>query len=106
MDNENVTIRVTEDNYVLKYIQVRTFNLLSATQYNVLAEIVKQSVVDTETRKAIAAKLGITIFSLNNVLLALKNKGLLIHNASTQTYTPKIEVPREPGTITYKFTAR
>ena len=106
MSNENFTIRVSRDNYVLKYIQLRTFNLLSKTQYKVLAEIIKRNGVNTEVRKDISLRLGITIFSLNNVLLTLKKKGLLVHDPSCQTYTAKIDVPREPGSITYNFMER
>lgn len=106
MTNEVFTIRVTNDDYILKYIQVRTFNLLSKTQYKVLSEIIKNGIVDTEVRKVISAKLGLTIFSLNNVLLTLKKKGLLVHDESCKTYTTKIEVPKEQGSITFKFIAR
>lgn len=106
MANEVVTIRVTNDDYVLKYLQVKTFNLLSKTQYKVLVEIIKNKVVDTEVRKLISAKLGITIFSLNNTLLTLKRKGLVIHNEASQTYTSRLEVPEEPDTLTFKFVYR
>lgn len=106
MTNETITLRVVREDYIIKYLQLRTFNLLSPVQYRVLAEIVKHRVVDTESRKEISEKVGITIFSLNNTLLKLKKKGLILHDASTQTYTPRIEVPSEPGSLTFKFTER
>lgn len=103
MMNDNVKITCTRDNYHHKYIQLRTYNLLSKAQYKVLSEIAKRKFVGTEERKEIREKLGMSVHSFNNVLSALKKRGLLVHDESNQMYSSRIEVPEEPGSLTFNF---
>lgn len=103
MNNEEVTIRVTEENYARKYLQLRTYNLLSKTQYDVVAEIAKKGLVGTEERKEIREKLKMSVNSFNNVLHAMKTKGLLVHDEANQMYRVKVLIPPTPGSITFNF---
>lgn len=103
MSNENVNIQVNEDNYIAKYLQVRTWNLLSKTEYKALAEIIKTGTIRTEDRKRIREKLKMSTQSFNNLLGKLDRKRLLTHDEVNRTYSPNIKVPKELGSVTFNF---
>ena len=106
MSNEVVTIKVTDDDYFLKYIQLRTYNTLSKNQYKVLAELAKRRTIGTKERKEIREEMGISTQSLNNLLSNLKQLNLIYHDPIGQLYHSKIVIPDEPGSITFNFVKR
>jgi len=105
MENE-ITIRVTEHDYAMKYLQLKTASLLTELQYKVLAEIAKREFIGTEERKEIIEQLSISVFYLNNVLASLKKLGVIKHDAQTKRYWSSINVPKIPGKLTFNFEMR
>ncbi len=104
MLNDVVKVPVaTRQEYILRYLKLRTFNILSETQYMVLSEIVKHDLIGCEERKEIRNKLGLSTYSFNNVLSALKKKRLILHDVYARTYRSNVTVPKEPASLVFTF---
>lgn len=68
-----IEIKVKSDELQEAFLRAITKGTLSNREYSILAECCKEKTIDTEVRKNIQKKLGISQFSLNNVLSKFKD---------------------------------
>lgn len=74
----NITLNVEETDFVETYYRCVYFNLLTNSEFVVLAKLSRYPSVTAAVRKEIAKELGKSIYNVNNLIKKLHDRHVLI----------------------------
>jgi len=88
-------ITLSKDNYVLDYLKLVTLNVLTPTEYKVLAEICGYESLGRREKVKIRNRLELSVYSLNNIISSLNKKGIIQQNREDKRYKSMIHIPKK-----------
>ena len=101
------TIPVSKDNYYKAVLMIMSPYLGGLTDYetNLLAEMLNTNTkhLDTENRRTLQKRLDTDVYTFNNYVKRLKDKGVLVQSNNTLEINPNLTSQINDKQITIKF---
>lgn len=100
---EEYEVTLSTGNYRHDYLKLVTMNVLTPTEYKVLAEICGYDAVGRREKRKIRNRTGLSVYSLNNVFSALNKKGFIKQDQEDKTYKSVITIPEKVDKVIFNI---